>query len=142
MKRRRGQRILREKAEAKSKRLNSLGSHSKKPRYIKCSYCQSIYKHDSGQGWLKCSLLFHTKCSVVSCQGNDLCRTGYAQHISIATEQHEAMVIDNDEGNDRGNDGGLGNESDDYEDTEFNTNGGFDEYEEEFDEDRSSMKLR
>jgi hypothetical protein len=71
-----GQRILREKAEAKSKRLNSLGSHAKSPRDIKCSYCQSIYKHDSGQGWLKCSLLFHTKCSVISCQGNDLCRTG------------------------------------------------------------------
>ena len=97
-----GQRILREKAEAKSKRLNSLGSHAKSPRDIKCSYCQSIYKHDSGQGWLKCSLLFHTKCSVISCQGSDLCHTGYAQHISIATEQHEAMVIDNDDRNDGG----------------------------------------
>ena len=137
-----GQRILREKAEAKSKRLNSLGSHAKCPRDIKCSYCQSIYKHDSGQGWLKCSLLFHTKCSVISCQGSDLCHTGYAQHISIATEQHEAMVIDNDDRNDGGDDEGLENESDDYEATEFNDIGGFDGHEDEFDEDRSSMKLR
>lgn len=41
-----------------------------------------------------------------------------------------------------GDDEGLENESDDYEDTELNDIGGFDEHEDEFDEDRSSMKLR
>ena len=78
---------------------------------------------------------------MISCQGSDLCRTGYAQHISIATEQHEAMVIDNDERNNEGDYGGAVNGSDDHEDTEFYDIGGIDEYEEEFDEDRSSIKL-
>ena len=109
-----GQRILREKAEAKSKRLDHLGSHAKNPKDLQCSYCQLIYKHNIGQSWLKCSILSHTKCSVISCQRIQNCCVGYAQHISIAAEQQQDMVID--EGKDEGSEGGGGNESDNNED--------------------------
>ena len=140
-----GQRILRGKAEAKSKRLDHLGSHAKNPKDLQCAYCQSIYKHNNGRSWLKCSLLFHTKCSVLSCQGSPRCCFGYAQHINIAAEQQQAMAID--EGKDEGVDGEFENETDNNEDMEGNDGGDFDdggeEYDEEYeDEDQSSMKVK
>ena len=149
-----GQRILREKAEAKSKRLDHLGSHAKNPKDLQCSYCQLIYKHINGQSWLKCSILSHTKCSVISCQGIQNCCVGYAQHISIAAEQQQDMVIDEgkdegseggggnesdnnedmviDEGKDEGSDGGVGNESDNNDAMEGNDDGDFDDDGEEY----------